>query len=137
MPNNNETILYDWIYSLEDRSEVPPCLAINIHTYCNAKCDMCTRTYEKEKLKRGLMEWNFYINIINQYKSIGGQAITYCQHGDTFAHPKAPDYIEYAITQGLKCYIVTNASNLTPQVVDRLVSIGFKGPLVISFHEWV
>lgn len=125
---------YEQIYRLEERTVSPPCININIHNYCNAKCDMCPVSRYSYLIAKGKMSFDLFRRIIDEYRSFGYGTVTFCQNGEVFALPDAIEYIRYAVLQNLNIYIVTNASLLDPRKIDSLIKMGYNGNIYLSFH---
>jgi len=125
---------YKQVYRLEERPTSPSCIAIDIHNYCNAKCDMCPIFHYSPLIPKGKMPFDLFRRIIDEYRSLGGGAVTFCQNGEMFVLPEALEYIKYVVLQNLSTYIVTNASLLDPKKTDLLIKMGFNGNIYVSFH---
>jgi radical SAM protein with 4Fe4S-binding SPASM domain len=87
----------------------------------------------------GLMSWNLYTKIIDDYEHLMGQytfkgKLGYCQMGEPFILKDIATWVKYAIDRGIDLYFNTNASLLSPAILDSLLDIGFKGDFNISFH---
>jgi radical SAM protein with 4Fe4S-binding SPASM domain len=87
----------------------------------------------------GFMSWNLYTKIIDDYEHLMGQysfkgKLGYCQMGEPFILKDIATWVKYAIERGIDLYFNTNASLLSPAILDSLLDIGFKGDFNISFH---
>lgn len=77
---------------------------------CNYHCIMCPR--EKHTRKKGIMSMELYKDIINQVLQMGATKITLTNFGEPFIDPTLEEKIHIATENGLKTYVVTNASLL-------------------------
>jgi len=121
-----------------ERLPYPTGLLLDIHNYCNAKCVICPYTKLQGKIPQGFMTWNLYTKILDDYcelmkkYSFKGKLV-YCQMAEPFLLKDISKWVKYAIDRGIEIYFNTNASLLTPSVVDSLIEIGFNGLFNISF----
>lgn len=122
-----------------NRLSYPRSLIVDIHSYCNANCQICPYPQLHKKIDMGFMKWNLYKKIINDYgqmmKKYGFQGnLSYCQMGEPFILKEISKWVKYAIEKGIYVYFNTNASLLSQSLVDSLIDIGFNGRFNISFH---
>jgi len=121
------------------REPYPSNLIIDIHSYCNAKCKVCPYHDLSKKLPMGYMEDPVFRRIIDEFAAvkkdytIRGRVI-FCNMGEPFLDPNVFEKISYVLDSGLDFVLQTNASLLTPNRVNKLNSIGFRGPIYISVH---
>ena len=88
---------------------------------CNYHCIMCPR--EKHTRKKGIMSMQLYSNILDQVVKMGATKITLTNFGEPFIDPTLEEKIAIATKNGLKTYVVTNASLLhSPSQYDAGLS---------------
>ena len=85
------------------------------------------------------MSWELYTKIIDDYHLLMEQyafqgKLTYCQMGEPFILKDISKWVKYAIDRNIEVYFNTNASLLTPSVVNSLIDAGYQGLFNISFH---
>ncbi|MFQ5687854.1 MAG: radical SAM/SPASM domain-containing protein [Candidatus Scalindua sp.] len=120
------------------RLPYPTGIILDIHNYCNARCIICPYTKLQKKIPHGVMSWELYTKIINDYHHLMEQytfqgKLTYCQMGEPFVIKDISKWVKYAIDRNIEVYFNTNASLLTPSVVDSLIDAGYHGLFNISF----
>jgi|GEM_PF-408764 MoaA/NifB/PqqE/SkfB family radical SAM enzyme len=75
---------------------------------CNYTCTMCPReTHDRPK---GYMPMPFYKSLVDEVMLMGAQQITLVNFGEPFIDPTLEDKIHYATQNGLRTYLITNAS---------------------------
>jgi putative YphP/YqiW family bacilliredoxin len=74
---------------------------------------MCPR--EKHTRKKGIMSMELYCNIIDQIVQMGANKITLTNFGEPFIDPTLEEKILIAKQNGLKTYVVSNASLFSVQ----------------------
>ncbi len=74
---------------------------------------MCPR--EKHTRKKGIMSMELYCNIIDQIVQMGANKITLTNFGEPFIDPTLEEKILIAKQNGLKTYVVSNASLFSAQ----------------------
>ena len=121
------------------RLPYPLGIIVDIHSYCNAKCKMCPYPYLSERNPMGYMSWKLYAKIVDDYSQLMKEfsfrgKMGYCQMGEPFVLGDIAKWIKYAVDREVDVYLNTNASLLTPPVIDSLLAIGFGGCLNISCH---
>ncbi len=87
----------------------------------------------------GMMEAELFRKIVDEFSLIARSHtirghILFCNMGELFIDPDIFEKISYVLKAGLELVIQTNAFLLSPDYTDRLISIGFKGPIYISCH---
>jgi len=122
-----------------ERLPYPIGMTVDIHSYCNARCKMCPYQELSKKIPMGYMSWDLYTKIIDDYSQLMERynftgKLSYCQMGEPFLKKGIASWVKYAIERGIDVYFNTNASLLTPDVVDSLIDIGFQGLFNISCH---
>ena len=121
------------------RLPYPTGIIIDIHNSCNAKCIICPYTKLQKKIPHGVMSWELYTRIIDEYHHLGEKynfkgKLTYCQMGEPFVSKDISKWVKYTIDRNVEVYFNTNASLLTPPTVNSLIQAGYKGLFDISFH---
>lgn len=88
----------------------------------------------------GVMEERLFKKIIDDFAEIARKnnfkgKVLFCNMGELFFYPDiALNRIKYVMGTGLEFNIQTNASLLSPKVVDPLIETGFNGSILISCH---
>jgi len=127
------------IVQLLKRPPYPRSLLVDIHSYCNASCRICPYSQLSKVNPMGFMSWELYTRIIDDYKRLTDRydftgVLAYCQMGEPFILKDIAIWVKYAMDKGIRIYFNTNASLLSPSIVDSLAGIGFTGFFNISFH---
>lgn len=77
---------------------------------------------------KGLMEFDFFVKLIDDIKKSFGQVkkISLVGRGEPLLHPRLADMVSYITEQkaAAQVEILTNAATLTPDVSDRLIAAG-------------
>jgi len=121
------------------RLPYPSNLIIDIHSYCNASCRVCPYKDLSKKMTMGYMEIDLFRRIIDEFSLIARNYpvrghVIFCNMGEPFVDPNIFSKISYVLNSDLKLIIQTNASLLIPERTDKLIAVGFKGPIYISCH---
>ena len=101
----------------------PQYLLIEPVSTCNLRCTMCfqsDKTFTK-KPYMGLMDFEFYKDVIDQASENGCKAITLASRGEPTIHPKLDKMIEYARNKILEIKINTNATYLNEKLANKLL----------------
>ena len=122
-----------------DRLPYPTRLTIDIHSYCNASCVMCPYPKIAQSLPMGKMPWDLYERIIDDFGAICGREgfrgrLGYCVVGEPFVDKDILKCIRHALGHRLRINVTTNASLMSPDVVDALVDAGYDGTFRLSCH---
>ncbi len=122
----------------KQRLPYPTGIILDIHNYCNARCIICPYTKLQKKIPQGIMSWELYTKIIDDYQHLMEKytfqgKLTYCQMGEPFILKDISKWVKYAIERNIEVYFNTNASLLTPSVVNSLIEAGYNGLFNISF----
>jgi radical SAM protein with 4Fe4S-binding SPASM domain len=127
------------VFAGRKRNRVPANMILDIHSYCNAKCEICPYPELSRKLSMGTMdEWLFhkiiddFALIVKEHKVRGH--ILFCNMGEPLVDSNVISKIDYASKAGLQCVLQTNAFLLTREKTDQLLATGFNGPIYISCH---
>ncbi len=100
----------------------PLALWIEPTNKCNLKCLMCPNSIISQD-KLGFMDLNLYKKIIDQSKNYISY-IVLCISGESLLHPKFPQMVKYAKNNGIKTYLSTNATILTPKLSRQIIKSG-------------
>lgn len=115
------------VFGLDARKPYPTKLTIDINTQCNGKCIVCPYPKISGKLKHGIMEWDLYKKIIDDYSDICRKnkimgELSYCNMSEPTLLPNFTDFVRYARKKGcFTIYFNTNLSRLKPEIVDTLI----------------
>lgn len=122
------------------RDPYPKQLIIDIHSYCNASCEICPYPALKKINPMGIMDEDLFKKIVDNFIDLSQKnnfrgSILFCNMGELFVYPElAIDRLKYVLQFDVDLSIQTNGALLSPKVVDLLNSIKFNGPITISFH---
>ncbi|MFQ5455984.1 MAG: radical SAM protein [Nitrospirota bacterium] len=121
------------------RLPYPSNMILDIHSYCNASCNICPYSGLSKKMTMGIMNDLLFKKIVGEFSAIARNYpirahIIFCNMGEPFIDPDIFSRISYVLNAGLNLVIQTNASLLTPEYTDRLISSGFRGKIYISCH---
>ncbi|MFH0924200.1 MAG: SPASM domain-containing protein [bacterium] len=115
------------IFGLKTRKPYPTKLTVDVNTQCNAKCIICPYPQLKNKIRHGVMKWNLYKKIIDNYakicysNKIMGE-LSYCNMSEPTLLPNFPEFVKYA--RDKKCFTIyfnTNGSNLSSKMIDTFI----------------
>ncbi|MBU0647959.1 SPASM domain-containing protein [Patescibacteria group bacterium] len=126
--NNYRDNIWGW------RLDFPLAMCVNVHTFCNQSCRMCPYHELKKVLPMGVMEWKLYQKLIDEFKSDGGQIVTFNNFSEIFAHPKGVEYVLAALNKNIDVYLVSNGTFLTKEIVSKLFDNNFRGVIYVSCH---
>ena len=54
----------------KQRLPYPTGIILDIHNYCNARCIICPYTKLQKKIPQGIMSWELYTKIIDDYQHL-------------------------------------------------------------------
>ncbi|MDD5109203.1 MAG: radical SAM protein [Candidatus Omnitrophica bacterium] len=101
----------------------PPRMAILYPTYlCNHRCIGCDYT-ELNETKHSLGETEF-MSVIDQLIDIGIKGIEFCGGGEPTLNSSLPKVLDRLISSNVSFGILTNGTNLTPELREKLVKYG-------------
>lgn len=98
---------------------MPVELIVEITNHCNLACIMCPRPNMTRSV--GFMELDMFRNIIDQVKEHAELVYLSGGLGDPLLHPNYPDMVRYAVENGVRVGISTNAGMMTKRHVDDLL----------------
>lgn len=108
---------------LKQDSMPPPRMAILYPTYlCNHRCIGCDYT-ELNRTKHSLSETEFR-SVIDQLIKIGITGIEFCGGGEPTLHLSLPKMLDRLVKAGVSFGLLTNGSNLTRALMEKLVNHG-------------
>jgi organic radical activating enzyme len=116
-------------------SKYPLHVDIELSSLCDLNCPMCYTTTEefKEKVGRGLLDFELYKKIIDESSKFGLYSIRLSWRGEPFLHPKIYDMIKYAKDNGIKeVSTLTHGGKLDEKNFEKLIDLGLDW-LTISF----
>jgi MoaA/NifB/PqqE/SkfB family radical SAM enzyme len=136
--DREESIMSSGLEEL-NRLPYPTQIILDIHSFCNAKCNICPYDVLKGKNPMGVMESHLFTKIVDDFANLARANnfkgnILFCNMGELFFDKNVIDKIKYVIDSGLEFHIQTNANLLTPKLVDQLIKSGMRGSFVISCH---
>jgi len=113
------------------RHETPPPYPDRLHiqtiSYCNANCLFCAYPAVKDRITHGIMEDRVYRKIIDEASHYNPKRVALLLMNEPLLDKKLPDRIAYAkekLGDGTEVTITSNASILTPGVVNKLIDSG-------------
>lgn len=117
--------------------QLPLEVPFSVHVFpiymCNFKCSYCLHSLSEEKLtkinfKKQTMSLEIYKKAIDDLSSFSKplKALLFAGHGEPLMHPDIAEMIAYAKQKNIaeRIEIVTNASLLTEELSDKLISAG-------------
>src|SRR5210317_1490895 len=99
--------------------------------HCNASCLMCPR--ESHNRDHGIMDQAAYERSIDEVAALGAEQIVLTGFGEPMLDRRLEDKIRYAKSKGLRTYIITNGSALTPKRASALLLAGLD-EMRVSFY---
>lgn len=109
--------------------EKPFTLLIEPSNFCNFKCVQCFQSIKSESYltkNRGLMSWDLYNDIINQFKEWNGNKLKVLKlgmYGEPFSSPDFCEMLRVAKESNIaeRVETTTNASLLTKEICEKLI----------------
>ncbi len=101
----------------------PQYLLIEPVSTCNLRCTMCFQSDSSftKKPYMGMMDYEFFKDVIDQASENGTKAITLASRGEPTIHPKLNKMIEYARDKILEIKINTNATYLNSELTNKIL----------------
>lgn len=100
-------------------------LNIELTNYCNLNCRWCAGSGSR---RRGYMDFSLFKNIIDQVLSekVSVSKIHIYNVGESLLHPDFRDFLEHLgrIKERPNCVLVTNATVLSNELADSIISSG-------------
>ena len=110
-----------------------PEVRYEVTDHCNADCIMCPRDLHKLGRPHGVMDLRQYKESIDQVADLGCKQVVLTGFGEPLVDKTLEQKIAYNKSKGLRSYIITNASLLTPQRAEKLITAGLD-EMRISFY---
>lgn len=108
-----------------------PEVRYEVTDHCNAHCIMCPR--EKHDRAHGIMNLGLYMDSIDEIVELGAQQVVLTGFGEPLLDTTLEAKVNYAHNLGLRTYIITNASALTPSRSMALMACGLD-EMRVSFY---
>lgn len=108
----------------------PLCIRIEPSQLCNFRCEFCPLSVEdyRKVQKNELINYDLFLSTVSNIKQSFGHVkhIMLNGMGEPFLHPRIADMVETVSREQIcdSVEITTNASLLTPELSDALVSVG-------------
>lgn len=124
---------------LESIREYPSYIALEITNVCNLTCTHCNYRYGVEHYTRdrGFIEKETVIKVFEEIKD-KDIPVLMNYDGESLIHKEFLEYLELAEQYGIKTYFNSNATRLTEEIANKLVSF-YKGSIFFSMDgnkEW-
>ena len=110
-----------------------PEVRYEVTDHCNAECIMCPRDMHKLARPHGIMDMKKYKDSIDEVVALGCKQVVLTGFGEPLVDKYLEDKVEYAKSKGLRTYIISNASLLTPERARRLIKAGLD-ELRVSYY---
>ncbi len=108
-----------------------PEVRYEVTDHCNASCIMCPR--ESHDRPHGIMDQRQYERSIDEVAALGAEQVVLTGFGEPMLDRKLEDKIRYAKSKGLRTYIISNGSALTPKRASGLLLAGLD-ELRVSYY---
>ncbi len=97
---------------------------VELTNRCNATCTFCPR--DNMPQMGHMSRENFYSTVKRIADAGPDHVISFCGTGEPSIHPHFGEFVEYAAKSGLQTQLTTNASRLTRDISEKIVSAGIK-----------
>jgi radical SAM protein with 4Fe4S-binding SPASM domain len=108
-----------------------PEVRYEVTDHCNANCIMCPR--DSHTRIHGIMDQSAYEASIDEITSLGATQVVLTGFGEPMLDRKLEQKIRYAKSKGLRTYIITNGSAITPKRAAGLLMAGLD-EMRVSFY---
>lgn len=116
----------------------PPYILIELVSSCNLKCPFCFQSDKSftRKPYMGVIDLEFFKNIINQADDLGVGAITLGSRGEPTMHKKFSEMLNFISNKKniLEVKLNTNGSRLTDQMCHSILSNNLTQVVISSDH---
>lgn len=102
-----------------------------VSDHCNATCIFCPR--DKHTRPHGVMDTEAYKRSIDEVAELGAEQVVLTGFGEPMLDRQLEEKIRYAKSKGLRTYIITNGSALTPKRANGLLLAGLD-EMRVSFY---
>lgn len=103
---------------------LPSIIIIDVTNSCNLRCPVCPVTIAMNR-KRGLLKMDVFRRIIDDFIDEPKKpAIYFNFSGEPTLNPALPEFVHYAHRHGHHTFLSTNATKLTDEMSERLISAG-------------
>ena len=110
-----------------------PEVRYEVTDHCNAECIMCPREIHKLGRPHGVMDSKKFERSIDEVVALGCKQIVLTGFGEPLIDKRLEQKIAYAKGQGLRTYIISNASLLTRRRATALIKAGLD-ELRVSYY---
>lgn len=90
---------------------------------CNLRCIMCPNGTDYNALKRGMMEWELFQDIISQIKGFAYD-VNLFHRGESLLYPRFVDMVKASAEAGLRPRLHTNATILDEKYSREIIKAG-------------
>jgi len=90
---------------------------------CNLRCIMCPNGTDYNALKRGMMEWDLFENLISQISKFAYD-VNLFHRGESLLHPRFVEMVRVTAEAGLRPRLHTNATILDKNYSKELIDAG-------------
>lgn len=96
----------------------PKILNLEMHNWCNARCDFCS----SPGLSKAVLPEGLFVCLLNQARELGIEGIVPFVKGEPFVFPERLFYwLDLIRLMGMHTVLYTNGALMTPKHSDRLV----------------
>lgn len=90
---------------------------------CNLRCIMCPNGTDYNALKRGMMEWELFQELISQIKEFAYD-VNLFHRGESLLHPRFVEMVKVTAESGLRARLHTNATILDEDYSREIIEAG-------------
>ena len=107
------------------RSEPPETLEIGLTASCNIGCAFCWRENPDRAVVREHVSAERFKVLIREAVDMGVRYLRVIGEGESLVRPDAPEILAFAKSTGLKCFLCTNGTLLSEDLLDRMIDWGW------------